>query len=78
MGGGGAFTLEASIGGASIKTLVLLWVQVTGPSAGDVVIAFTRMLVTCALFSGTFTSLDRKSKALLGALDIHSNMMLYS
>ena len=71
------FTLETSVGGSSIKALVLLQVWVTGLSAGDAVIASTRMLVICALCSGTPTSLDRQLVALLQVLDIHLNVMLY-
>ena len=62
--GGGTFTLLVSAGGTSTETLVLLQVQVAGPSVGDAATALMRMMVVAALFLGT-SSLDRQSAALL-------------
>ena len=66
MRGGGAFTLEVSVGGTFIEALVLLQVWVTGPSGGAAAyaIVFTMMLVTYAFCSGICTSWDRQSAAL--------------
>ena len=75
--GVGAFTLGNSAGGTSIESLVLLQMQVTGPSSGDAVIVITKMLITSALHSRTSTSFDRQSTALLQALDIQLTVMLY-
>ena len=60
-----------------LKALVLIQVWVLGLSAGNAVITFTRMLVTCTLYSVTSISLYRQSSALLHALDIYLNVILY-
>ena len=85
MRGGVAFTLVVSHcdhdwisgGMASIDALVLQWVWVAGPSAGDAVTEMMRMLVATASFLGTSTNYDRQSAALFCAPDIHSKVMLY-
>ena len=75
--GGGVCTLVVSGVIAFTDALVLLWVWVLGPSAGDAVIELMRMLVASASFPGTSTNHDRWSTALFHALVIHLKLILY-
>ena len=77
MRGGGTFTLVVSDGGASTETLILVWVEVVGPSVGDAVTALTRMQMAATLFLWMSTHLDMQPTALLQAQNIQSKVILY-
>ena len=65
------------VGGmVSVGISVLLWVQVAGSSREDVTTMFMEVLQFTGM-SLTFTNCKKQSAALLLALDIHSNVMLY-